>query len=383
MRTLLAVFALAVGMTATAQDYDDDGLDYRPWYLSEFVGYYNPDEARMADESAMVQLGIGKYLTERFSLAFEVDGTTVEFKDMPGGIKMISYGLTGRYHFADDPSEGGPYLGLSVGRTDHSSPFADNDATRFDLLGGVRHQFFNLDPRLFWNAELRYRFDSDDHSVPGADDFDDWYVGAGLQFMLSPPPVAVVKTTTVAVTTVDSDGDGVIDSQDRCPNTPRGTRVDRYGCPVDGDSDGDGVPDSRDKCPNTPRGTLVNTDGCPAVDTIDLPNVHFAFDSYRLRPGEQTTLDDAARILQRNPDVDVVVAGHTDSIGSDAYNQRLSEKRAKSVHDYLVKKGISASRMTTRGYGERQPVAPNTKPNGADNPEGRAKNRRVELVVGD
>jgi len=84
--------------------------------------------------------------------------------------------------------------------------------------------------------------------------------------------------------------------------------------------------------------------------------------------------------LKDNPDIQVTIEGHTDSIGSDSYNQRLSERRAQAVKAYLVSKGVAASRLETVGKGEQEPVAPNTK-DGKDNPQGRAMNRRAELKI--
>ena len=92
-------------------------------------------------------------------------------------------------------------------------------------------------------------------------------------------------------------------------------------------------------------------------------------------------LDEAAQILQANPNVRVTIEGHTDSIGTAAYNQKLSERRAAAVKRYLVSKGVSANRLDTVGYGKSRPIAPNKTPNGRDNPQGRAMNRRAELKV--
>jgi len=91
-------------------------------------------------------------------------------------------------------------------------------------------------------------------------------------------------------------------------------------------------------------------------------------------------LDEAAQTLKENPELNVRIEGHTDSIGSDSYNQALSERRAEAVKRYLVSRGIAASRLSTEGKGETEPIADNTK-NGRDNPEGRAMNRRAELKV--
>ena len=119
----------------------------------------------------------------------------------------------------------------------------------------------------------------------------------------------------------------------------------------------------------------------PVCGKMILRGIHFDFDKYNIKKQWVVVLDEAAKALSQPPcdKVNVVIEGHTDSIGSDAYNQRLSERRAKAVFNYFLKKGISADRMKTVGYGESRPKASNTKPNGKDNPEGRAINRRVEI----
>jgi OOP family OmpA-OmpF porin len=113
----------------------------------------------------------------------------------------------------------------------------------------------------------------------------------------------------------------------------------------------------------------------PVKEKIVLRGVNFDFDKSNIRSDAQVILDEAASILGRNPDVAVSVEGHTDSVGTDAYNQKLSQRRAESVKSYLVGKGVSASRLSTQGFGEANPVASNS------TKDGRALNRRVELKV--
>jgi OOP family OmpA-OmpF porin len=104
-------------------------------------------------------------------------------------------------------------------------------------------------------------------------------------------------------------------------------------------------------------------------------SANFDFDKAQLKPSGRDVLDGAVKTLRDNPSLHVVVEGHTDSVGKDAYNQKLSERRAKAVRDYLVREGIEPSRITTRGYGESRPVASN------DTAEGRAENRRAEIIA--
>lgn len=132
------------------------------------------------------------------------------------------------------------------------------------------------------------------------------------------------------------------------------------------DSDGDGVPDSRDKCPNTPKGVKVNADGC-----WELKGVYFDSDKAVIK--DTKVLDEATAILKASPKITGEVRGYTDSTASAEYNQKLSEARAKAVRDYFVKQGIAPERIRAKGFAETNPVASN------DTVEGRAQNRRVEL----
>jgi outer membrane protein OmpA-like peptidoglycan-associated protein len=223
---------------------------------------------------------------------------------------------------------------------------------------------------------------------------------------------------------IDSDGDGIPDAYDKCPNTPKGTIVGPDGCPA-ADADGDGVPDFMDKCPTTPKGVATGPDGCPLdsdgdgiPDYLDecpksppgakvLPNgcaltgdcrtprpgeavdangcaldknfilrgVKFDYDSDRLTEPAKLILNEVAETLAAYPDVNVDLEGHTDSVGTDAYNLGLSERRANAVKTYLGGRGIAGKRMNPVGYGESRPIDSN------ETEQGREENRRVELKV--
>ncbi len=115
---------------------------------------------------------------------------------------------------------------------------------------------------------------------------------------------------------------------------------------------------------------------------IVLNNIYFEFDSAVLLDSSKTSLDTTLVVLLKdNPDLTIRIQAHTDSKGNDAYNLRLSKRRAASLVTYLVSKGINKNNLISEGYGENRPIAPNTKPDGSDNPEGRQMNRRVEFVV--
>jgi outer membrane protein OmpA-like peptidoglycan-associated protein len=116
---------------------------------------------------------------------------------------------------------------------------------------------------------------------------------------------------------------------------------------------------------------------------IELPgDVLFDFDKRDIRPDAESTLRQVAGIIKHYPKAKVTIAGHTDAKGADAYNLRLSEQRASAVKAWLAQHGeVDGNQMATKGWGEAKPVALNTHPDGNDNPEGRQKNRRVEVTV--
>ena len=160
----------------------------------------------------------------------------------------------------------------------------------------------------------------------------------------------------------------------------------------DGDEDGDGVFDRRDRCPDTPANTPVDHRGCPlpqypvsvkpaepaqseVITLSDAGDVLFAFNQSELTPTAKSQLDSIMGKLEDADVVSIKVVGFTDSVGSDAYNQALSQRRASSVAEYLLSQGVAPNKITSEGKGESQPVADN------ETAEGRAKNRRVELHI--
>ncbi len=195
---------------------------------------------------------------------------------------------------------------------------------------------------------------------------------------------------------LDSDGDGVYDHMDQCPNTPRGVRVDNEGCPLD--SDGDGVYDHMDQCPNTPRGVRVDNEGCPLDSDGDgvyndmdqcpgtpegvsvnevgcwvLQDVYFDTNKCDIKPQFYPALNEVVDVLNKDADLKIEIQGHTDNTGPQKYNQTLSEKRARAVMEYIRDKGIDEGRLSAVGYGPDRPMSDNS------TPEGRALNRRTQI----
>ncbi len=181
---------------------------------------------------------------------------------------------------------------------------------------------------------------------------------------------------------LDNDKDGLADKVDKCPNDPEDKDgfEDDDGCP-DLDNDKDGFADKDDKCPNEPG---VAPDGCPKKYTLVVitekkielkQTVFFDTNKATIKPVSFALLDDVALAMRDNPKIKVEVQGHTDSVGNDAFNLKLSQSRAESVRTYLLKKGITSDRMDPKGYGENVPIADNR------TTDGRSQNRRVEFVI--
>jgi OOP family OmpA-OmpF porin len=170
----------------------------------------------------------------------------------------------------------------------------------------------------------------------------------------------------------DDDGDGVLNSKDSCLYTPANTKVDALGCALVRDFDGDGVVDELDMCPNTPHGAKVNSDGCQEIKKL---NIFFDFDSYHIQDKSKKDVDKYAEFLKEHPYYHAEIVGHTDSMGSEAYNKKLSKKRANAVVEELVKTGIDKDRLSSKGMGEEHPIYTN------ETEYGRAKNRRVETHI--
>jgi OmpA-OmpF porin, OOP family len=173
----------------------------------------------------------------------------------------------------------------------------------------------------------------------------------------------------------DADGDGVTDADDKCPNEA-GPAANK-GCPW-ADKDGDGVLDKDDKCPDV-KGTIANA-GCPEVSeelqkTLNEYAKTILFDTGKssIKSQSEAVLSDIIKILNEYPNSKFTVEGHTDSVGSEKLNQGLSDSRANSVKEYLIKNGIDEFRLSSLGYGESKPIDSN------NTSKGRANNRRVEI----
>ncbi|MGH8085196.1 MAG: OmpA family protein [Lysobacter sp.] len=350
---------LLMAQSAAAQEYDDR------WYVAGSFGVNVQDEDRATEDTPFATIGFGKFLNPNWSLDFELNYQNAD-KTADPNLWWSQYGVSAdaRYHFRNADRDWWPYVRMGLGYQRHEEEFAfggpvdeyprqheDNNLAA-NLGAGLQFDFGRVDLR----TELATRVDFDDVQARPEQEqeeyFNDILASVGLTVALGPEPAAPVAPAPVAPSCADLDDDG------------------------------DGVNNCDDKCPGSQAGQTIGPDGCPVPVSIDLKGVNFDFDKSTLRPDAVAILSEATQILQRYPDLNVEVAGHTDSKGTDAYNQALSERRATAVYDYLTSNGIDASRLVgPNGYGESRPIAPNTNPDGSDNPEGRAQNRRTELNV--
>ncbi len=162
----------------------------------------------------------------------------------------------------------------------------------------------------------------------------------------------------------DTDGDGVNDEADKCPSQAGMAKYN--GCPVP-DTDGDGVNDEADRCPKTAG--IAGNMGCPEMI------LYYSREEAELDSNDMSNLDIVVSFMERHPDLNIIVEGHTSTPGDDAYNLTLSEKRANDAINYMVSKGVDRKRMTAKGMGEQFPIGDNS------TDEGRAKSRRVVIRI--
>jgi OOP family OmpA-OmpF porin len=344
--------AMSMAQSAMAQDFDDR------WYITGTVGILGTDTERdvltgEASNAPLFGIGVGKMVTSHVSIDVELERATSQLDNIPDiDWQLTSLAVTGRYHFIKEGRNWWPYLAAGIGAQKNKFEFpggSSNGGSNMLVKLGAGLQA-DVSEHVDIRVEAGARLDFNDDF--GAGHYQDLYATASVLFALGNLPAPVVP--------------------DAPPAEDCSTK----------DDDGDGVNNCNDRCPNSQAGQAIGPDGCPVPLTIDLKGVNFDFDKDTLRPDAVVILDEAADILNKYPQLRVEVAGHTDAIGTEAYNQDLSQRRAQVVYNYLTGKGIDASRMAgPTGYGETRPIAPNTNENGSDNPEGRARNRRTELNV--
>jgi len=350
---LFALIALSLGGASVAQ-----AQDFSSWYVAPRLGLVFPDSARDTKTSALEGIGIGAWYNPNFAVDFEYAINNADYKTNSvrdhSQWESVQLDVAGRWYFGEIGSGWRPYIMGGVGAVRHAA-FSGQTERLFNyanagwdpmVTAGIGLQYA-LSDRLAFRGELAARYDHDNNSrnSPVSDSF-------GLSRHTGFTDGIASIALTYSFGGVHEETKKVVQETVTPPPPPP-----------------------------------AREEPAPTKVTIDLRGVEFKFDHPRV--GEKLVpslkaptadsvaiLDEAVDTLKRYPDIRVEVDGHTDSVGTDAYNQKLSERRAKGVYDYLTAHGIDASRMDgPKGFGKTQPIDTN------DTAEGRQRNRRTELNV--
>jgi OOP family OmpA-OmpF porin len=349
--TGLGMLVMLVGMNASFASEQ-----VGQWYVSGLGTYIDPDSDRNLDsEFAGFKLAGGFAIDEKWNVEIEASMLDVTGDGGPD-TDFTGLLLNGMYLW-NRADKFTPYILAGAGYLD-----ADQD-------GGDTNEDLQLQagPGFLWDftdsgqwslrSELLIRWADDDQSSAAKD----LLLNVGVQYAFggsnknssaksrtnasAPPPsaepiAAPAATGAIAAAALDTDGDGVPDIIDECPNTVQGAKVNDVGCAYE----------------------------------LTLSGTNYDVNAAILSESGQQALNNVAESLKNFPEVNITIEGYTDSDGSEAFNQDLSDRRAKSARDYLVRRGVAGTRITAYGRGESNPIASN------DTPEGRAQNRRVVLT---
>lgn len=379
---LIAATVGSIAMTAQAQETPA----YENW-VGGFAQYYNADGAKgepsgglddgrgfggelgfRFDPSWAVRFELGRVLLDN-SNGFNDDGTQIGADVMYFFEEDAAYLFSGlREQSLDSES----YRMLSAGLGKHWE-LTDNlrliteIATYYDF--GQRYKDYSA------KLGLAYVFGNVSSTPTSQPDSD----GDGVYDAVDRCPSSPAGTSVDATgCNIDMDGDGVNNAQDQCPSTAAGTSVDARGCAIK-DTDNDGVVDSKDECANTPSSDKVDALGCSVFEKEEVSvelDILFANNSSVISNADSARIQNFVDFMNRYPNTQAVVEGHSSSVGSAEYNQFLSEKRAKTVRQLLIDDyGIDADRLEAQGFGESQLK------DTSNTAEAHRINRRIEVKV--
>lgn len=357
--TIAATCLSTLGGVASASDFE----------IGVGLPYYGFDKETALEDKGGVNLNAGYRFNKPFGVELSYSQIATETKSALSStdVDVRDLRLDGLWYLNNEGSVL-PYVALGVGMMDTKIDMSGNDSDDEETVN------FGLGVKAHLAKRLRARIDGRWlHGLDSSNNHSVVTLGLGYVFGASDPAPKMVVPTVA-----DADKDGVLDSSDQCPNTPAGVSVDAKGCPLD--TDKDGVADYLDKCADTDRKLKVDTDGCPVELTEDVSidlSVKFATGSDVVDAQYFSEIRGVARFMEQYANSQVVIEGHTDSVGSAQSNKQLSQKRANAVAKILIEQyAVAASRVTAKGYGEEQLlVVEKTK---AD----QAANRRVVAKVG-
>ncbi|MCB1644707.1 MAG: OmpA family protein [Pseudomonadales bacterium] len=353
------------------------------------------DGNRNLEDKFHWSLGAGYRFENPWALELDYTNISTELDSIGTDVDVDAWSLNALYHLSESQNVI-PFVTFGAGEATYDLPGGDDEQTLINVGLGMKYLLSD-------NSALRASVKAL-RNLEGQET--DMAINLGYQYTFG----QVSKTSAPApAPRVDGDGDkdGVPDSADQCPTTPAGESVDAKGC--SNDDDKDGVINRLDQCPGTPAGIMVNNKGCgPDSDRDTVPDhrdacpdtfppakvdgsgcyvaleqtvrirlqVEFDFDSSASREDHRPEVKRVADFMREYPLTKVLLEGHTDSFGAEAYNQRLSEQRAATIATMLVNDfNIARDRVSYVGYGESRPIASN------DTEAGRQDNRRVVAQI--
>lgn len=319
------------------------------WYLAPGAQYMDFNDYTGLEESWGFSLGLGFQFTERW--AAELNSFDMDADVKSGGeIDLDHYRVDLLYDLSEAVDGLRPFLVAGMGNTDFNG---DND-TLINIGAGVKYDF--SDSWQFRTSLRAFNYFGRDGEDP------DIGIETSLVYFFGNRSSTPRRT-----------------SQPEPTPTPRAQQESAPATPQSRDSDRDGVQDANDNCPDTPMNYAVDAQGCPiAVEEVARVElmVNFEFDRDEVQSQYFDEIEEVADFMAQYDDVVIELEGHTDSRGTEAYNEDLSQRRADAVRQVLIDRfDVQGSRISTRGFGERQPIASN------DTDEGRAQNRRVMTVI--
>jgi len=349
-RTFLHL-CLAIGVVGAFGPARAETVDDR-WYLAPTIGHVFADSDRKADDGWGLGLALGKPVNEKWNLELALRGNKLD-RAAGGAYDQYGLGVDGLHFFKRDPAFS-PFAVVGAGYLRSTIPGASDDSLMANAgLGFFKRLSDNLDLR----ADARYRWASNDLPGVSGNSLGDWLVSIGLNFALGAKvaaPAAVVSRPEPVMARPVSRPEPAVIKQEPEPK-----------------------PQPVVEAPTPAVVAEQLKQAKPGDVVVVLRGVNFDFASARLRPEAFAILDEAARVLGQRDKLKVDIVGHTCSIGTEKYNQGLSERRAQSVYNYFLAKDLSAGRFGVKGYGETRPAADNA------TRAGRVKNRRVELHIVD
>jgi len=328
--------------------------DEGQFYVAPGLQWMDFDDTTGLKDDLNYFLGIGYDFTDR--LSFEL--STFDLDSKPNGGREIDidhYKLDLIYDLGVNLGAFDTFVLGGVGNTS----FGGENDTMWDIGGGLSYK---ISDKWTWRTAVRsFQYINRDHedSDVGVDTALIYRFGGGDSRPAAAPARTPASRPAAAA------------APERAPAAPATAAAP--------DADRDGVPDSRDNCPDTPRNYAVDADGCPIpveeVARVELM-VNFDFDRSEVKPEYFSEIEEVADFMEQYPDVVIELEGHTDSRGTEQYNLGLSDRRAAAVRQVMIDRfNVQASRVSARGFGESQPVASN------DTDSGRAQNRRVMTVI--